>query len=94
MIVTLLDPRDSGRLSTQDRCCQWNATFALLVASVLIRTAYRAEGPIPRTRTRTRSTPVGDIFETPIHTLQGDEGSLSPYKGKALLMVNVASDVA
>jgi glutathione peroxidase len=34
---------------------------------------------------------VGDIFDTPIHTLQGEEGSLSPYKGKALLLVNVAS---
>jgi len=34
---------------------------------------------------------VADIFETPIHTLKGDDGSLSPYKGKALLMVNVAS---
>jgi glutathione peroxidase len=34
---------------------------------------------------------VAEIFDTPIHTLKGDEGSLSPYKGKALLMVNVAS---
>ncbi len=34
---------------------------------------------------------MGDIFDTPIHTLQGKEGSLSPYKGKALLLVNVAS---
>jgi glutathione peroxidase len=34
---------------------------------------------------------VADIFEAPIHTLEGEEGSLSPYKGKALLMVNVAS---
>jgi glutathione peroxidase len=34
---------------------------------------------------------VGDIFSTPIHTLQGDDGSLAPYKGKALLVVNVAS---
>jgi glutathione peroxidase len=34
---------------------------------------------------------VADIFDTPIHTLRGEQGSLSPYKGKALLLVNVAS---
>jgi glutathione peroxidase len=34
---------------------------------------------------------VGDIFDTSIHTLQGEQGSLSPYKDKALLLVNVAS---
>ena len=34
---------------------------------------------------------MGDIFDAPIHTLQGEPGSLSPYKGKALLLVNVAS---
>jgi glutathione peroxidase len=31
------------------------------------------------------------LFDDPIHTLQGDEASLAPYKGKALLLVNVAS---
>jgi glutathione peroxidase len=34
---------------------------------------------------------VGDIFDTSINTLQGEQGSLSPYKDKALLLVNVAS---
>jgi glutathione peroxidase len=34
---------------------------------------------------------VADIFEVPIHTLSGEGGSLGPYKGKALLLVNVAS---
>jgi len=34
---------------------------------------------------------VTDIFDTPIKTLGGDDGSLAPYKGKALLLVNVAS---
>jgi glutathione peroxidase len=34
---------------------------------------------------------VTDIFDAPIKTLGGDEGSLAPYKGKALLLVNVAS---
>jgi len=34
---------------------------------------------------------VADIFESPIKTLSGDPGSLAPYKGKALLLVNVAS---
>jgi glutathione peroxidase len=31
------------------------------------------------------------IFDVPIHTLQGEESSLAPYQGKALLLVNVAS---
>jgi glutathione peroxidase len=31
------------------------------------------------------------IFDVPIHTLQGEESSLEPYRGKALLLVNVAS---
>jgi glutathione peroxidase len=34
---------------------------------------------------------VTDIFDIPIHTLSGEDGSLAPYKGKALLLVNVAS---
>ena len=34
---------------------------------------------------------VADIFEVPIRTLTGEDGSLGPYKGKALLLVNVAS---
>jgi glutathione peroxidase len=34
---------------------------------------------------------VADIFESPIKTLDGHAGSLSPYKGRALLLVNVAS---
>ncbi len=32
-----------------------------------------------------------DLYDIPIHTLQGKESSLAPYKGKALLLVNVAS---
>ena len=31
------------------------------------------------------------IYDIPIHTLQGEESSLAPYRGKALLLVNVAS---
>lgn len=31
------------------------------------------------------------LFDIPIHTLQGDPSSLEPHKGKALLLVNVAS---
>ncbi len=31
------------------------------------------------------------IFDVPIHTLEGEESSLAPYRGKALLLVNVAS---
>jgi glutathione peroxidase len=31
------------------------------------------------------------IYDVPIHTLQGEESSLAPYRGKALLLVNVAS---
>jgi glutathione peroxidase len=34
---------------------------------------------------------VSDLYDIPIHTLQGKESSLSPYKGKAMLLVNVAS---
>jgi glutathione peroxidase len=34
---------------------------------------------------------VTDIFDIPIHTLDGDEASLAPYRGSALLLVNVAS---
>src|SRR6202050_4463653 len=31
------------------------------------------------------------LYDIPIHTLQGDDTSLGDYKGKALLLVNVAS---
>ena len=31
------------------------------------------------------------IYDIPIKTLQGERGSLEPYKGQALLLVNVAS---
>jgi len=31
------------------------------------------------------------LYDIPIHTLQGEPSSLAPYKGKALLLVNVAS---
>jgi glutathione peroxidase len=31
------------------------------------------------------------LYDIPIHTLSGDDSSLAPYKGKALLLVNVAS---
>lgn len=31
------------------------------------------------------------LFDIPIHTLQGEPASLDPYRGKALLLVNVAS---
>jgi glutathione peroxidase len=31
------------------------------------------------------------LFDIPIHTLQGEPSSLEPYRGKALLLVNVAS---
>jgi glutathione peroxidase len=34
---------------------------------------------------------VSDLYDIPIHTLQGQDSSLAPYKGKALLLVNVAS---
>jgi glutathione peroxidase len=34
---------------------------------------------------------VSDLYDIPIHTLQGEPSSLAPYKGKALLVVNVAS---
>jgi glutathione peroxidase len=34
---------------------------------------------------------VSDLYDIPIHTLQGQESSLAPYKGKAMLLVNVAS---
>jgi glutathione peroxidase len=31
------------------------------------------------------------LYDIPIHTLQGDDATLGDYKGKALLLVNVAS---
>ncbi len=31
------------------------------------------------------------LYDIPIHTLQGDDASLGEYKGKTLLLVNVAS---
>lgn len=31
------------------------------------------------------------LFDIPVHTLEGEESSLAPYRGKALLLVNVAS---
>lgn len=32
-----------------------------------------------------------DLFDIPIHDLEGTPSSLAPYRGKALLLVNVAS---
>jgi glutathione peroxidase len=34
---------------------------------------------------------VSDIYDIPVHTLRGEPSSLAPYKGKAVLVVNVAS---
>jgi glutathione peroxidase len=34
---------------------------------------------------------VADLYDIPVHTLTGEPSSLAPYKGKALLLVNVAS---
>jgi glutathione peroxidase len=34
---------------------------------------------------------VADLYDIPVHTLAGEPSSLAPYKGKALLVVNVAS---
>lgn len=34
---------------------------------------------------------MAGIYDIPIRTLQGDPSSLAPHKGKALLLVNVAS---
>ncbi len=31
------------------------------------------------------------IYDIPVHTLDGEEGSLAPYAGKTVLVVNVAS---
>jgi glutathione peroxidase len=31
------------------------------------------------------------IYDTPVHTLAGEESSLAPFKGEAFLIVNVAS---
>ena len=31
------------------------------------------------------------LYDIPIHTLSGEDSSLAPYRGKALLLVNVAS---
>ena len=31
------------------------------------------------------------LYDIPIHTLEGEDSSLAPYRGKALLLVNVAS---
>jgi glutathione peroxidase len=34
---------------------------------------------------------MASLFDIPIHTLRGEPSSLAPHKGKALLLVNVAS---
>jgi glutathione peroxidase len=34
---------------------------------------------------------VSNLYDIPIHTLTGEDSSLAAYKGKALLLVNVAS---
>ena len=34
---------------------------------------------------------MSDLYDIPVSTLQGQPSSLAPYKGKALLVVNVAS---
>ena len=34
---------------------------------------------------------MSSIYDLPIHTLRGEDSSLAPHKGKALLLVNVAS---
>ena len=34
---------------------------------------------------------MSELYDIPVHTLRGEDSSLAPYKGKALLVVNVAS---
>ena len=34
---------------------------------------------------------MSDLYDISVHTLEGESSSLAPFKGKALLMVNVAS---
>ena len=34
---------------------------------------------------------MSDLYDIPIHTLRGEDASLAPYQGQALLLVNVAS---
>ena len=34
---------------------------------------------------------MSDVYDIPIHTLHGEASSLAPFKGRALLLVNVAS---
>ena len=54
--------------------------------------AHAADGSVKTARAATRSGgTVSDLYDIPIHTLQGEPSSLAPYKGKALLLVNVAS---
>src|SRR5579872_3919340 len=59
---------------------------------------YRAGPPVAARRTRARlpmpPTPGGavpDLYDIPVHTLAGQQSSLAALKGKALLVVNVAS---
>ena len=34
---------------------------------------------------------MSDLYDIPVHTLGGEPASLAPYRGKAMLIVNVAS---
>jgi glutathione peroxidase len=44
-----------------------------------------------RSRAPSRRTFVPSIYDIPINSLQGEPGSLEPYQGQTLLLVNVAS---
>ncbi len=49
-----------------------------------------APAPTPQTTQATQSTPTS-LWTAPIKTLQGQPTTLAAYKGKALMLVNVAS---
>ncbi len=60
------------------------------VARIVAHGSDGSVKPRPRPRPAPGGT-VSDLYDIPIHTLQGEPSSLAPYKGKALLLVNVAS---
>lgn len=72
------------------------ASLAFLAACSSDPKAERAEpvAPTPGTKGAAATSHDGalDVYDIPLHTLEGTPTTLAPYRGKALLLVNVASE--
>src|SRR5437660_9530683 len=67
------------------------ATDVRLQRAVVVVEVRQRVGLHTRIPTHVGQTSCMSIYDAPVETLSGDPVSLSDYKGKALLIVNVAS---